>query len=599
MDIRSRPAAAQRGFILVFTMLMILGISAMGVAMMFDGKQTTASAMNYMHKVQSFYASDGMMTLLADEVLNGRDSLYTRASSRGRINGRLWKTSGNFGVASFRSRVQAGNLGTPQTIESNSLGTVFHNRGFKGDLYYKDDYGILWAGYLYPPTTGSYTFFLRADDEGEFYLSSDDSKRNLGADPLMFNYHWMEPGLWPSLENQPLGEQYKTVSKPMMLKGGRRYYFEFYHKENGGGDFGQIGWTGPDWISEKPIPGSRLSPFDSTFQETAEDTTVISGTSVRYSVEALGTDVFSVFTEGYMSLSGSDTLFRIPLHQRISMKGAAAAPPDTMWTKVMFHDFRSDKSNPEFESPPYGVGGAAPHTGMVLPDKMRFTNEDADFFGLDSLGKPIGTSNRDSVFFSCGVDRWFMNWRANDPINSLVPRARDGFRNDCDLVPTANDTLYKNIRIFDSLPFTHRMDMGSNAYSFSRTGSPHDSGFFWIDDKGFGKEGKLRNYSYCMEMHSEFELLPGMEFDFKGDDDVWLFIDHKLVMDLGGLHVANTHTTYFDDLGLAYYQTYPFDFFYCERQTTESDIKIVTNVPLGRTRGKLSKNWKRDYGALD
>jgi fibro-slime domain-containing protein len=102
-----------------------------------------------------------------------------------------------------------------------------------------------------------------------------------------------------------------------------------------------------------------------------------------------------------------------------------------------------------------------------------------------------------------------------------------------------------------------------------------------------------------MEMHTTFELLPGMEFDFKGDDDVWLFIDHKLVMDLGGLHVSLSHITYFDDLGLTYYRTYPFDFFYCERQTVQSDIKITTNVPVGRTKGRLSKNWKRDYGSLD
>lgn len=96
-----------------------------------------------------------------------------------------------------------------------------------------------------------------------------------------------------------------------------------------------------------------------------------------------------------------------------------------------------------------------------------------------------------------------------------------------------------------------------------------------------------------------FELLPGMEFDFKGDDDVRLLIDNKLVMDLGGLHVSLSHTTYCDDLGLTYYKTYPFDFFCCERQTVQSDIKIVTNVPLGRSEGRLSKNWKRDYRSLD
>jgi fibro-slime domain-containing protein len=68
---------------------------------------------------------------------------------------------------------------------------------------------------------------------------------------------------------------------------------------------------------------------------------------------------------------------------------------------------------------------------------------------------------------------------------------------------------------------------------------------------------------------------------------------------LGGLHVSLSHTAYFDELGLTYYRTYPYDFFYCERQATQSDIKIVTNVPLGRSKGRLSKNWKRDYGSLD
>lgn len=76
-------------------------------------------------------------------------------------------------------------------------------------------------------------------------------------------------------------------------------------------------------------------------------------------------------------MAGIDTFFRVPLNQRISMKGAVAAPPNTMWTKVIFYDVHSDKSNPEFRSPPWGVGGASPHLNMVRSDKMRFTTAGA------------------------------------------------------------------------------------------------------------------------------------------------------------------------------------------------------------------------------
>ncbi|MDB5104405.1 MAG: psiC [Fibrobacteres bacterium] len=595
----ARASGRDSGFILVFTLLMILGISAVGVAMLFDGKQNRMAAQNYMHKVQSFYASDGMMTLLADEVLNGRDSVYTRAATRGFVNGMLWKTSGHFGASDFRVLARSGSLGTPKTVKSSSLGSYFHDNGFMGDPGYKDDYGFMYRGYLHPPATGSYTFYVRADDESEFFLSVDDKPANLPVLPLAYNYSHMEGNVWPSKDNQPVGPDYKTVSAPVFLKSGQRYYFEFFHKENGGSDFGQVGWSGPEWVSEKPIPGIRLSPFDSTYQEAREDTAIIAGTSVRYSVKSLGTDVFSLFTEGFKAMAGSDTLFRSPLQQRISMKGSVTAPPDTMWSKVIFYDYHSDKSNPEFESPPWGVGGASPHLNMVKSGTMRYTATDAGFFGLDSIGKPVRTAVPDSAFYSCGVDRWFDPWVANSPVNHIVPRNTPDVENDCVPVATANDTLFKNVRIYDSLPFIHRTDMGSNAYAFTRTGGASDSGFFWIDGKGFGKEGKDRNYSFCMEMHSTFELLPGMEFDFKGDDDVWLFIDHKLVMDLGGIHVSLSRVTYFDDLGLTYYQTYPFDFFYCERMTVQSVIKIQTNVPVGRIKGRLSKNWKRDFGALD
>lgn len=177
-------------------------------------------------------------------------------------------------------------------------------------------------------------------------------------------------------------------------------------------------------------------------------------------------------------MAGIDTFFRVPLYQRISTKGAVAAPPDTMWTKVIFYDVLSEKSNPDFESPPWGVGGASPHINMVRSDKMRFTTAGAVYFGLDSIGKPIGTANKDSVFFSCCTDRWFNEWKPNAIENKTVPRANPGDKNDCDAITTLSDTFYTNILVYDSIPSTHRFEMGSNAYSFSRTGGPYDLGFF-------------------------------------------------------------------------------------------------------------------------
>lgn len=591
--------ASQRGVILVFTMLMILGVSALGLAMLHDSRQHKITAINYKHRIQSFYAADGMMALLADELVRGRDTVYTRKSAKGVVKGTLWKTSGNYGAETFRRRVRAKALGPGLPIVSSTLGSFFRNLGYNGNGHYKDDYGVYWNGFIYPPVTGPYTFFVKADDESEFFLSEDDDPANLGQAPIAWNYAHTEENGWPSFAQQPSGQKFHTVSEPIHLKGGRRYYFEYYHKENGGGDFGQVGWSGPEWITEKPIPGTRLSPYDTSSWESELDTATIGGLAVRYGVEPIGQDVYSVSTEGFTAMSGSDTVYRIPLNQKISLRGLDGAPPDTLWSRVIFYDYHSDKSNPEFESPPWGSGGSDPHTGIVRADRLRRTDRDAGWFRLDSIGKPIGSGDLSDQFYSCAVDRWFDPWRAGDPANLLVPRDRDGIPNDCALVPTTVDTLFKNMVILDSLPFVHKGDLGTNTYEFARTGGPDDSGFFWIDDKGFGREGKSHNYSFCMEMHARFQYVPGLMFEFRGDDDVWLFINDRLVMDLGGLHVALGQTVYFDELGLSPAQPHTFDFFYCERQTFASHIKVTTNIPLGSAPGRLSKNWKRHFGDLD
>ncbi|EAS66830.1 PA14 domain-containing protein [Dictyostelium discoideum AX4] len=114
------------------------------------------------------------------------------------------------------------------------------------------------------------------------------------------------------------------------------------------------------------------------------------------------------------------------------------------------------------------------------------------------------------------------------------------------------------------------------------------SSFFPIDGKGFDNKTLYpdeityngHNYHFCMKIHSSFTYHGGEYFTFAGDDDVWVYFDNNLLIDLGGLHTSASETVYLDNLGLTIGQSFPFDFFYCERHTYESNLNIITNLNL-------------------
>lgn len=559
------------GFILIFTILMLLGISALAVGMVYNAHHGEVAALNYKNRVKAFFASDGMRSLLAQEIIDGQAKTYLDTTNTGLIGGDVWDGLPGATVADLKAA-----MGGPpsRTVQSTYLGSNWK---------FAPDYGVRWKGYLLPPVSGPYTFRLRCDDACEFYVSTDDSPGNLGMTPLaQVDY---ANGSWPY--SGP------GVSHPVVLKLGLRYYFEFYHKQSGSMGVGQVGWSGPNYLNERPIPGKRLAPFAE--QKQKWDTTAVGGRKVKYALIEAGPLVYTLNTEAITGGLG-DTTYRSPLEQTLNMRGDTKAPPESLWQRVIYYDMHSNRSNPEFErgDPDFYNGLAT--KDMVRMKGLQYTNENANFFNLDSIGKPmVGNTPK----WNCGVTRWFTPWKPG----WFNTYAYAGGQTDCAITPTpGSDTAFKNFVIKDSLLF-HRCDTcGQNVYTFHDDG-PDTIGmnFDPLHGRGFGNDIGWgdHNWSFCMEMHTQFEHTSGMTFEFDGDDDVWLYIADSLVMDLGFVHPHKYEYINLDDLPLKFGETYPLDFFYCERQSAGSSIKITTNLPVLQVADKPRSNWKRDYGNLD
>ncbi len=110
-----------------------------------------------------------------------------------------------------------------------------------------DNYGTRLSGYLVPPDTGNYTFWIAGDDRGELWLSSDGGPRTLIARVSSGS----PPKGWDSAAEQK--------SAPLRLTKGQKYLLEALHKESTGTDHVAVGWQLPDGKMERPIPGTRLS----------------------------------------------------------------------------------------------------------------------------------------------------------------------------------------------------------------------------------------------------------------------------------------------------------------------------------------------------
>jgi hypothetical protein len=110
-----------------------------------------------------------------------------------------------------------------------------------------DNYIRRFRGYLLPPVSGDYIFWIYSDDYSSLRINSNGMNPQ-GAKEILNVTQAMSKS-WDS----------NRKSSKIKLTAGQKYHFEVLHKEGNGADFVAIGWSLPDGKMERPIPGIRFS----------------------------------------------------------------------------------------------------------------------------------------------------------------------------------------------------------------------------------------------------------------------------------------------------------------------------------------------------
>lgn len=109
----------------------------------------------------------------------------------------------------------------------------------------------------------------------------------------------------------------------------------------------------------------------------------------------------------------------------------------------------------------------------------------------------------------------------------------------------------------------------------------------WVNIDGGKTVVCKHNYGYSMKVAAKFKYVKGQYFEFRGDDDVWVYINNHLVVDIGGVHEPVEGAVNLDTIGqnnsklkLVEGREYPFNIFYAERNATGSNFKMRTSINL-------------------
>ncbi len=272
---------------------------------------------------------------------------------------------------------------------------------------------------------------------------------------------------------------------------------------------------------------------------------------------------------------------------------SAAAPPQQIMLSGLIRDFKdmfAAGGHPDFEMPNFNPGPMKHMAYLVEP--TLGTDGNPVLATPDGTGTVVVKQWKDSL--GRNISHTVYDPALGDTVGQTSMTTNVVIDSELSFNEWYNDVLGVNMSMW--LPIVVKLQADGSYVFDSAVDEPYASkgGFFPIDNQLFGTAGTVympgrpqgggadRNFHFTFEGHWRFPYDASADhfFSFTGDDDVWVFIDGKLVIDLGGRHNPREQTVELNRLGLTDGETYNMAFFYAERHCCQSNMRIQTNLQL-------------------